>query len=308
MSPENDQSDGFGYSRRKFIRDASVAGAGIVLASPLAGVAAPVKPDDGYTVKQIMDMFIKQVPGGPIPDTVDTLKSGSPDMKVTGIITTMFPTIGIINNAIGLGANFIIAHEPTFYNHRDETGWLQNDDVYQYKADLLKKNDITIWRCHDYIHHLVPDGVTTAVLKQLGWQQYADKTTSNVLTIQPLYLKEVVRHLKDKLSIDMVRYIGDPAQVCRHVVLMPGAAGGKAQIEAIEKYQPNLLICGEISEWETAEYVRDARSKGKSIALVVIGHIASEEPGSEYMLDWVKKNVPGIKAWHIPCGNSLSFM
>lgn len=310
MPFQKEHPDGFGYSRRKFIRDTSTAiGAGVVLASPLAGMAAaPARPDDSFTVKQIMDMFIKQVPGGPIPGTVDTLKSGSPDMKVTGIITTMFPTIGIINNAIGLGANFIIAHEPTFYNHRDETDWLQNDDVYQYKADLLKKNDITIWRCHDYIHHLVPDGVTTAVLKQLGWQQYAGKTMPNVLTIQPLYLKEVVRHLKDKLNIDMVRYIGDPDQVCRHVVLMPGAAGGKAQIEAIEKYQPNLLICGEISEWETAEYVRDARSKGKNIALVVTGHIASEEPGSEYMLDWVRKNVPGIKAWHIPCGNSLSFM
>jgi hypothetical protein len=54
--------------------------------------------------------------------------------------------------------------------------------------------------------------------------------------------------------------------------------------------------------------VRDAQTKGQKLSLVVLGHIASEEPGSEYMADWLRKKIPGMKVSHIPAGNSLSFL
>jgi putative NIF3 family GTP cyclohydrolase 1 type 2 len=255
-----------------------------------------------------MDLFIKQVPGAPFPNTVDTLKAGSPDTVVTGIVTAMFATIDVIRKAIDLGANFIIAHEPTFYNHVDATDWLKNDDVYQYKIDLLNKHNIAVWRNHDTIHTLKPDGVTKGVLEQLEWQQYAGRDIPNILTFPTTSLKDLVAHAKDKLHIEKVRYIGDPAQSCTKVLFMPGAAGGTRQIQSIGKIKPDVMICGEISEWETAEYVRDARAKGDNISLVVLGHIASEEPGSEFMLQWLKEHIPAIKSTHINCGNSLSFM
>lgn len=311
MEPGTHQTGGFaGYTRRKFIYNVSTAvGAGLVLSSPLSSLAAlPVIKEETYTVKQIMDLFIKDVPGGVLSETVDTLKSGSPDTKVTGIVTTMFATIAVIRNAIDLGANFIIAHEPTFYNHEDKTDWLQDDKVYRYKANLLKEHNIAVWRNHDYIHHLVPDGVTIGVLDQLGWRVFADKNLPNLITIPSIPLKELIRHTKAKLNIEKVRYIGDPLQKCGRVLLLPGAAGGRKQIEGIEKYKPDVLIAGEISEWETAEYVRDALAKGDNLSLIVLGHIASEEPGSEYMLNWLKKNVPGVKATHVPSGHSLTFM
>jgi len=280
--PVKDQTDKTNcFTRRKFIYNVStVVGTGVMLSAPLLSKATAFVKADGYTVKQIMDLFIKSVPGNPLPDTVDTLKAGSPDTKVTGIVTTMFPTIAIIRNTIDLGYNFIIAHEPTFYNHTDDTSWLQNDDVYQYKADLLKKNNIAVWRNHDYIHHLVPDGVTTGVLAQLEWQNYADHAIPNIITLPATSLRDLIGHAKAKLNIEKVRYVGNPEQVCKKIVLIPGAAGGRRQIESIGKYKPDVLIVGEISEWETAEYVRDANLKGDKISLVVLGHIASEEPGS----------------------------
>jgi putative NIF3 family GTP cyclohydrolase 1 type 2 len=299
-----------GFSRRKFIYDISAAvGAGVLLASPLLSNAANfISGDETYTVKQIMDMFIKGVPGGVLDPTVDTLKAGSPDTKVNGIVTTMFATIAVIREAIDLNANFIIAHEPTFYNHTDDTSWLQNDEVYRYKIDLLNKHNIAVWRNHDYIHHLVPDGVTTGVLAKLDWQKYADEKIPNIITLPATTLKKLIMHVKTKLNIEKVRYVGNPGQVCKNVLFIPGAAGGRAQIEAIMKYRPDVLIVGEIQEWETAEYVRDALAKGDNLSLVTLGHIASEEPGSEYMLNWLKDKFPAIKATHVPSRNSLSFM
>ena len=304
-SPNNNPPVG----RRKFIAN-SLLTAGALLTMPAITKATGInKKSETYTVGDIMDMFIKEVPGGVLTNTVDTLKAGNRDIKVTGMVTTMFATIEVIRKAIALGANFIIAHEPTFYNHTDDTSWLQHDDVYQYKANLLKQHNMAIWRNHDYIHSLVPDGVTMGVLQQLQWKKYADHEVPNIITLPAAAtLKDLIGHLKEKLSIEKVRYIGEPSQSCSRLLLMPGAAGGRRQIESIGKIKPDVLICGEISEWETAEYVRDARAKGNKISLVLLGHIASEEPGSEFMLNWLKEKVPSIKSTHIPSGNSLSFL
>jgi hypothetical protein len=89
---------------------------------------------------------------------------------------------------------------------------------------------------------------------------------------------------------------------------MPGAAGGRRQIENTSREKPDVLVCGELQEWETAEYIRDAQSMGQKISLVVLGHIASEEPGSAYMADWLRKKFPAIPVTHIPAGKSLSFL
>ncbi len=295
--------------RRQFISTLSKAvGSAALLSAPLVSNASVFSAQRaGMTVGDVMDLFIKQVPDAPFATTVDTLKSGSRDTVVTGIATTMFATVEVIKKAIDVGANFIIAHEPTFYNHADDTSWLQNDDVYRYKADLLKQHNIAVWRNHDYVHSLAADGVWEGVLAKLGWKQYDKGKGENLVVMPAATLEHIISHCKQQLGIDTLRYIGNLSQSCQKILLMPGAAGGKRQIEAMSKTKPDVLICGEIQEWETAEYVRDARAKGDPLSLIVLGHIASEEPGSEFMANWLNKNVPQIKATHIPAQRSLSF-
>ena len=66
-------------------------------------------------------------------------------------------------------------------------------------------------------------------------------------------------------------------------------------------------ISGIDVEWETAEYVRDARAKGDKLGLVVLGHVASEEPGSAFLAGWLTEKVKSIKTTHVPAGHSLKF-
>jgi putative NIF3 family GTP cyclohydrolase 1 type 2 len=298
-------------SRRKFIANGasvlgSVLGSALILSSPLIILAAGVHAKS-LTVGQIIDLFIKEIPNAPFANTVDTLKSGNRDLVVTGIVTTMFATIEVIRKAVSLKANFIIAHEPTFYNHQDQTKWLEADDVYQYKAALLKEHNIAVWRNHDYVHSLATDGVRKQLVEQLGWSNFGN-ANQPVFSLNPVpSLKNIIDDIKKKLGVPTLRYIGDLDEPCGKVLLMPGAAGGMPQIRNIQSHKPDVLVCGEVSEWETAEYVRDARAKGNKLALVVIGHIASEEPGSLFMAKWLNEKVPSIKTTHLPAGNSLSF-
>lgn len=275
-----------------------------ILASPIQAVAAAKT----WTVGEIMDLFIKESTGNPLPKTVDTLKAGSRDQPVTGIVTTMFATIPIIKEAIALGANFIIAHEPTFYNHEDKTDWLENDATYQAKRKLLADNKIAVWRNHDYIHAHKPDGVYNGLLEKLGWQSYVQPTTYWLAELPAaMSLENLIAMLKSKLGVSRLRYIGDNQQPCKKVLLMPGAAGGDMQIKAIGEHNPDVALVGELREWETAEYIRDSRAAGKNVSLVVLGHTDSEDPGSAYMKNWLNKNMPEIKATHLHSGNPFSF-
>ena len=291
-------------NRRYFLKTTSTIAGGLMLLPTASNLFAQQKE---YTVGDVMDAFINEVPNAPFKTTVDTLKAGNRDIKVTGIVTTTFATLAVIKKAIELKANFIIAHEPTFYNHLDETEWLNNDKVYQYKATLLQQHGIAVWRNHDYIHTHQPDGVKQMVVKKLGWEKSFD-TSTNIAMLPAITLQQLINHAKQKLGIQTLRYNGDLQQPCKKILLMPGAAGGKRQIEAIIKEQPDVLICGEIQELETAEYVRDAIAKGQQLSLIVLGHIASEQAGSEYMATWIKEKFPGIRTTFFPTMPSLKFL
>src|SRR5882672_9733859 len=79
--------------RRDFINTVSKATGGVALASmPFTGNAHSFTHAAQPTVGDIIDVFIRQVPGAPFNDTVDTLKAGNRDTKVTGVVTTMFAT------------------------------------------------------------------------------------------------------------------------------------------------------------------------------------------------------------------------
>jgi putative NIF3 family GTP cyclohydrolase 1 type 2 len=289
------------------------------LASSLSPAAPPMSgavslppgaaggPSAAPTVRQIIDALQADIPGAPFSDTVDTIKAGDPGQPVKGIVTTMFATAAIIQKTVDLGANFIIAHEPTFYNHLDETGWLDSDPVFKAKQALLKENNIVVWRFHDGLHALKPDGVRMGVLQALDWDKYYSPDAPPLTILPPASLGNIIRHVKKSLRINEVKVIGDDAQVCERIVLSPGAAGGKSQIGMIEKYKPDLFICGELNEWETSEYIRDARYQGQKTALIVLGHSVSEEPGLQWLLPVLNQKFPGLKATHLPSGDAFRF-
>lgn len=287
------------YQRRDFISDILKAAAATTLLSVSeTGFAAPETNNKDYTVQDVMDIILKEIPGAPFSQTVDTLKSGSAGQKVTGIVTTMFATVDIIKQAAKLNANFIIAHEPTFYNHTDDTNWVANNKTVQAKQALLKQHNIAVWRFHDYWHAHKPDGIVYGVLKKAGWEKFYTEQ-ERMLTIPTSTLKTIAEHFKSSLGISHVRVIGDLSLGCTKIGLMPGAWGGQRQVNYMETNSVDALIIGETPEWEAAEYFRDTISLGNKKGLIVLGHSVSEEPGMEWLVDWLKPKVPELKVTHI---------
>jgi putative NIF3 family GTP cyclohydrolase 1 type 2 len=302
-----------GMQRKQFLATALAAiAAGKVLGAsgPASiGQARPGPAPDRHaalTIRQIIDLIQKEIPGAPFLQTVDTIKSGDADQPVKGVVTTMFATDAVIEKAIRAGANFIIAHEPTFYNHLDETDWLDGDPVYAYKKALLEKNGIVVWRFHDGWHTYRPDGILMGVLTAMGWDKYYNAGAPEMITIPPVSLGDIVEKARRQLSIGKMQLIGDLTQSCQRILLSPGAAGGRSQIAGLRKYTPDLFICGELNEWETSEYIRDARYQGQHMSLLVLGHSVSEEPGMAALVPWLQQRAPGLRIEHIPSGSPFT--
>jgi len=291
-------------SRRNFLATAIGAIGGVSLLHYIkANAGAAAAPFREMTIRQAIDRIVADIPGAPFKTTVDTVKSGNPDQPLKSIVTTMFATDAVIEQAIQLGANFIIAHEPTFYNHADETDWLEKDPVYAFKKDLLEKHNIVVWRFHDYWHTFRPDGIRMGVLKALGWDKYYNDGAPEIITVPAISMKEIIKKVKKQLDADRMKFIGDLSASCQRIVIMPGASGGRRQIDLLRKYSPDLMICGELNEWETSEYIRDARYQGLKMSLLVVGHALSEEPGMEALVPWREERIKGIPVKHIASGD-----
>jgi putative NIF3 family GTP cyclohydrolase 1 type 2 len=255
------------------------------------------------TVQEIIDRILADVPGERRADTVDTLKSGQPGMEVTGVVTTFIATREVLARAHELGANLVITHEPTYYSHRDETGDLKGDPVFESKRAFLEESGIAVWRFHDYWHQHVPDGILEGMVRRLGWAAFQEPEEPHRFWIPATTLGRLAATLKAKLGGTVLRAAGDPAMVVSGVALVAGACPWPWHQQALSTEGVDVLLCGESAEWQACEYVRDSAAAGLKKGLIVLGHCNSEEAGMEYLAEWLRPKLPGVAVTFVPAGD-----
>ena len=260
------------------------------------------------TIQDVIDTILLQILGGRLEETVDTVKCGDPTQPVSGIVTTFLASYDVIKEAVKLGANFIITHEPTFYNHLDDVAEFEGHAVYDAKRRLLDENQIVVWRFHDHWHRHVPDGIITGVVRALGWEAHASAGGPPIFSIPATTVGELAAGVKGKLGIDTVRIVGDLEMECCKVALLVGAPAGHWQTSVLKGDDVEVLLTGEIHEWEVSEYVRDAVAQGRTRALIVLGRAQSEEPGMAYLVDWLHPLVPDVPITHVPVGSAFTYI
>jgi len=239
-------------------------------------------------------------------NTVDTVKAGDPATKVTGIATTFMDTLDVLREASKRGLNLVITHEPTFYNHLDQTTLFTDDPVYKEKLAFIEEHHMVVFRLHDAIHRVPPDAIAMGLIERLGWKGYLRAADDPFfVTLPPVTLAQLAKELQGKLGAGTMRVVGNPALVVTKVGMRPGAAGLAKQVSVLERDDVEVLIAGEASEWETVEYARDASAEGRKKALILLGHEPSEEDGMEQCARDLRGVFPGVKVEHIVAGNAM---
>jgi len=276
----------------------------VVVLGAVTGTAAQERQ---ITAREVVADIQKRVGVEWDKNTVDTFKAGNPDATVTGIAVTMMATMDVLQRASAQGLNFVITHEPTFYAHLDTPeGMPENDPVWAEKREFIEKHGMVVWRFHDHWHKRKPDGIEAGMVRALGWENYQRPDNEHLFVMPDTTVKDLAEQVARKLGSLVVRYVGNPEMRLKKVALSPGSEGFESETHTLERDDVEVLLVGETVEWETVEYVDDAAAQGRRKALIVIGHIPSEQAGMEECTRWLKEFVKGVPIKFVPTKQPFS--
>ena len=186
-------------------------------------------------------------------ETVDTFKAGNPETAVSGIATTGMATFGVLKRAAKSGRNFVITHEPTFYNHLDQTAAFEQDATYQAKQRFIREQNLVVWRFHDHAHAIRPDPLVVGSARMLGLSPFASPSENRIYVIPQTTLRQFARDVARRLEGRAIRVAGDPDMKVTRIALGPGY-GVPALTAGFD-----VSVGGEAPEsGGNAEYVEDA--------------------------------------------------
>lgn len=291
-------------SRREFV---ALAAAGAA-AAPRA--ASQKTPRAAITAQEVLDRIQKNIGIPWKPDTVDTFKAGDPTTTVTGIVTTAMATLSVLRQAVKAGANLVVSCEPTFYGRADRPTPPAGrggepappDPVFAGKADFVNRNDLVVVRFSDHWRARRPDPLAEGLAGALGWKKYADANDPARLSIPATTLDALASHVKENLNArGGIRVVGDPQTRVQRIGLLPGTTPIQASLSMLPDV--DLVIAGEVREWESVEYARDTVTAGVRKGLMLLGRVLSEEPGTNACARWLQAIVPEVSTTWIRAGD-----
>lgn len=263
---------------------------------------------------EIIKKIEAMTPDFAIAQTCDVVHFGDAEQEVKGIVSCFMADVNVVKKAAQLGANFIITHEPTWYSSWEDTSWLEENPVYEEKKKLLEKGKITIWRYHDHMHAHRPDLIYAGVEKELGWEKYRLKNSMQPhYSIETMRLGELNEFLKKRLDTPVARVIGNPDIPVKEIgVLVGGGSLGLGDelmpAKFMTKENLDVLVCGEINEWTSCSFVRDAAMLGMNKAMIILGHNRTEEAGMKYFADILQDMFPEIPVTFVASGEPVIYL
>jgi putative NIF3 family GTP cyclohydrolase 1 type 2 len=240
-------------------------------------------------------------------DGVDTFKAGAPMTPVRGIAVSAMATLDVLKKAVSAQANLIISCEPTFYSKADSAAPAAArrgtpaapDAIFTAKNEFIQKNNLVVWRFSDHWRARVPDPLVVGLSDALGWGKLRAADDPRRITMTGTTLEALASDLKRKLnSRGGIRVIGDPKLRVSKIGLLPGTTPIQSALSLFPLV--DVIIAGEVREWESAELARDKVSAGERKALVLLGRVVSENPGMNECAKWLKTIVPEVRTTWIP--------
>jgi putative NIF3 family GTP cyclohydrolase 1 type 2 len=269
-------------TRRSFANTSIVAAAA---QTALAQSAAPLTAD------QVLDRIRKNIGVPWREQTVDNIVFGSGSSGVKGIATTMMATFDVVKRSVAAGMNLIISHETPVYMHQDDVKPLANDAAYHAKKEFIEENQAVVFHFHDHWHAHRPEGIGTGMVRELGWERNIDPENPRRYLFPATQLAQFAKDMQSKLNARTMRVVGDPKL---QVTKVTAAWGYMSSVAMVARPEIEVVVVGETREWEVVEYIQDCITAGQKKALIIIGHVLSEQSGMKYCAEWLKTLIPEL--------------
>jgi putative NIF3 family GTP cyclohydrolase 1 type 2 len=176
------------------------------------------------------------------------------------------------------------------------------DPVFAGKRDFIARNNLVIWRFSDHWRLRKPDPLAQGLTDAFGWSRFRIADDPARVSIPAIRLDALVSQIKKKLNArGGMRVVGDPQTRVQRVGVLPGSTPIQASLKALPEV--DVIIAGEVREWESVEYARDTVAAGGKKGLILLGRVLSEEPGMNVCAQWLRTLVPELTTTWIPAGD-----
>ena len=218
---------------------------------------------------------------------------GDQQVICTGVLTCLDTTEAVIEEAIENNCNLIVAHHPiVFRGLKRFTG----DNYVERVVIKAIKNDIAIYAIHTNLDNVYAQGVNTKIAERLGLVNtriLSPKPTFNDPLVgsglfgelaEPMPEMKFLKHLKNQMHVNCVKYTRLNNQPIRKIALCGGAGGfllsnakaAGAQIFITSDYKyheffdaENEIIIADIGHFESEQFT-----------IELLAHIIQEKFGT----------------------------
>jgi putative NIF3 family GTP cyclohydrolase 1 type 2 len=247
----------------------------------------------------------------------DGFKAGDPATPVKGIATTAMATLDVLKQAAKANANLILTYEPTFFGRQEGPSATPapgrgpgrggpavspDDPVFQAKKKFIESNGLVVFRLREHWQSRKESDMATGLADSLGWSKYRVTPDDVLYQIPPASAEDLVALIRTRLKLrGGLRAVGDRKAIVRRVLLHPGSTSPAIMWQRYS--QTDMILAGEVREWENTLYAADMFTAGEKRALVTIGRVASEDPGMRVCAAWLATIVKEVPSRWISAGD-----
>lgn len=176
------------------------------------------------------------------------------------------------------------------------------DPVLAGKNAYIDEHQLVVFRLNEHWHARTPDPRAIGLAQAMGWTAYQVGDDVQRYVIPPTSLDALASQVRRVLgSRGGIRAIGDPTTRVQRVGLLPGFSSLQASLDMLPTV--DVVITGEVQEWEGATYVQDVVFSGVRKGFISVGRVVSEAPGMQVCTDWLKTIVSEVPVSFISAGD-----
>lgn len=239
-------------------------------------------------IKEIID-FLNEVAPLHFQEDYDNagLITGHPEMDLSGVLICLDATEPVIEEAIALGCNMVVAHHPILFRGIKKL----NGKTYVERTIIKAiKHDIAIFAIHTNLDNVFVSGVNTKIAERLGLirteilqqkpgllhKEHAVGAGVIGTLSSPQASHQFLQYVKEKMELSVIKHTA----LCKdkiETVAVCGGAGGFL-LEAAKSRGADIFIT---SDYKYHEFF-DADN---AIIIADIGHFESEKYTIELLHD-----------------------
>ena len=200
-------------------------------------------------ISKVLNYLDKRFPKDTACDfdqSVIGLTIGSNSFELKKVLFALDLTIEVCEQAKEIGANLIITHHPFLFNPISKILF----DTPQGKIiKFLCENDITTYSMHTNLDCAV-GGVNDTLCDMLGIEYKHEETIKDEILrygkIKEMTMGELIEIVKEKFSLERVRFIGDLNKAVKKVGIVGGSGAQISSINDAIKAKLDCYITGEV--------------------------------------------------------------